>query len=293
MAEEDERDLYVTQEFEFYSDDEHLISYNFPETYELGQKTYQREEEVDYETLGTKESVQAAIDMNVEELSEVPDTYTYESKSGHKYELSNDQIYIKSQGLVEIPVIEEVHYENQAGRPSVPSKKIITYYDKKAGKDQETEGYLKELIEERAGRWISALNIDGTFLAPSEDCGEYELAGTENVKVARDSAMPVWPGYETDILASLNLKPEYYRITGAAWRGDAYWSQEGYLCRNALFTGDMFAADYKAVYQAYREAQGYSTRVYYRADASDVDAPKEDITTLYRIKAVVKYRLLE
>ena len=47
-----------------------------------------------------------------------------------------------------------------------------------------------------------------------------------------------------------------------------------------------------ATYEAEREAEGYGTKVFYRVDAEDVDAPAEDITTVYHIKAVVTYKLL-
>ena len=88
------------------------------------------------------------------------------------------------------------------------------------------------------------------------------------------------------------LDGKYFRITGASWNGKQY-EQDGAICRNALFTGDMFVATYKATYEAEREAEGYATKIFYRVDAKDVDAPEEDITTVYHIKAVVKYKLVE
>lgn len=290
---ESEEESYVTQEFEFYSDDEHLILYNFPESYEIGGKNYAiSEDDVDYETLGTRDTVQMMVEMNVEELEEIPDSYSYKSKSGKTYDLANEQIYVKEQGMVTIPVIEEVTYEDQVGKPTIPSKKTITYYDKQAGEDKRIEGLLTSFKESTAGHWEDILEIEGTFMAPNESCHEYELSGVPNVTVSRAAETPVWAGYETDILTSMGLSSDYFRITGAAWNGDQYL-QDGYVMRNALFLGDMFVATYKATYEAEREAQGYATKVFYRADAEDVDAKEEDITVLYHIKAIVKYKLME
>lgn len=284
---------FVTQEFEFYSDDEHLILYNFPETYQADGKNYTRsDEDVAYQTLGTRDTVQMTVEYKVEELDEIPDHYTHTGSSGKKYELSNEQVYVVEQGLVKIPVIEDIYYENQMGKPSVPSKKTITYYDKAADTDKKIEGLLTSLTESKAGQWKSILEIEGTFMAPSEACEVYELTGVPNVTVSRNAATPAWSGYESDIITSMSLDNRYFRITGAAWNGDQYL-QDGYIMRNALFLGDMFVSTYKATYEAFREAQGYVTKVFYRVDADAVDAKEEDITTIYHIKAVVKYKLVE
>ena len=55
----------------------------------------------------------------------------------------------------------------------------------------------------------------------------------------------------------------------------------------------MFVATYKATYEATRKANGYSTNVYYRMDAEGLDVDSEDITTVYHIKAIVKYKLMQ
>lgn len=289
-----EKEAFVTQEFEFYSDDEHLILYNFPEVCEIDGKNYAlfEEEEIDYETLGTRDTVQTMVEYRVEELTEIPDNYTFKGASGKKYDLLNEQVYIQEQGLIKIPVIENVYYENQLGKPSVPSSKTITYYDKALGKDATIRGLLSSFTESTAGRWKNILEIEGTFMAPSESCDVYELTGANHVTVSRAAATPAWDGYEADIMTAMGLDGKYFRITGAAWNG-AQYEQNGTILRNALFTGDMFVATYKATYEAEREAQGYVTKVFYRVDADAVDAKEEDITTVYHIKAVVKYKLVE
>lgn len=288
-----EDETYVTQEFEFYSDDEHLILYNFPELYEInGQNYIISEDDMDYETIGTRDTVEIMVEMNVEELEEIPDSYSYRSASGKSYDLVKEQVYVKEQGLIMIPVIEEVVYEDQVGKPTIPSKKTITYYDKQAREDKTIDGFLTSFTETTAGHWEDILKIEGTFMAPNESCNEYALSGVPNVTVSCAAEIPIWLGYEDDILTSMGLSSDYFRITGAIWNGEQYL-QEGYVMRNALFLGDMFVATYKAIYETEHEAEGYATKVFYRADADDVDAKEEDITVLYHIKAIVKYKLME
>jgi len=284
---------FMEQEFEFYSDDEHMILYNFPESMMQGGKEYSiTTEEVAYETLGTRDTVQTVVDVNVEELEDVPETYTFEAPSGEEYELNSEQVYVEREGIVPIKVMEEIYYEDQIGKPSVPTKKMITYYDRASGTDKEIEGLLTTFEESTVGHWESKLNINGTFMAPSSDCTVYELAGANNVTVSRSAAKPTWAGYESDVLKSLKLDPKYSRVTDASWSGSDY-NQDGYIMRNAVFTGDLFVSTYKAVYETERDAQGYATKVFYRVDADAVDAKEEDITTVYKIKAVVKYKLVK
>lgn len=282
----------VFQEFEFYSDDESLILYNFPEEYSLEGKTYRLSPDIDYETLGTRDVVQVTVDMAVEDMGEIPDSYEYETESGKTYELANEQVYVKTKGLVQIPVTEEIHYDKQYGRPSPASTKLITYYDEKEGVDKEVEGTLTHFEETTAGRWESVLSVDGTFMAPADSVDTYELAGAENVVVSRTAQTPEWEGYQSDVLSSLGLSQQYFRVTGAAWNGEQY-EQDGYIYRNAVFTGDAFVSDFVATYEGMREAEGYDTTVFYRLDADHVDAGEEEITTVYHIKAVVRYALVE
>lgn len=291
---EEKTETVISQEFEFYSDDEHLIKFNFPELYELDGQKYELSTDVQYETIGTRDTVQVTKDMNVEELEEIPDEYTYKSKeSGKTYELKNEQVYIIRQGKVKVPVIEEIYYEDQMGKPSIKSKKTITYYDKEAGEDKEIEGLLTSYIESTPGHWESSLKINGTFTAPSTATEEYELAGAENITVPVASPTPTWDGYEADVMKNLGLDSKYFRIKSAEWTTGQY-AQDGYILRDAAFYGDMFVATYKATYEAEREVEnGYETTVYYRVDADEVDAPTEDITTVYHIKAVVTYSLVE
>lgn len=284
----------IEQEFEFYTDDEDVIYYNIPETIEQDGKTYQlaNEDEITYENMGEREVVQQVVDADVEELSDIPETIEYEGENGKTYTLQNEQVYVAEEGTITIPVTEEVVYEDQAGKPSVSNTKTITYYNKATGQDEEIEGILQDYYESTPGHWSNTLAIDGVFSAPSTNCTTYTLAGTDNIVVEQSAETPAWETYQTDILASLNLSPDYFRINAAAWNGGQY-SQDGYVMRNAQFTGDVYVASYTAVYEGTGESLGYKTKTFYRADADTVDADEEDVTNVIKIKAIVRYELVE
>ena len=282
----------LEQEFEFYSDDEDLIYYNIPETVEQDGKTYQVTTDISYETTGTRNVVQKVLDVNVEDLEDIDSTYELEGKNGKKYTLNNEQVYVAEQGLVKIPVYDTEVYEDQVGKPSVASQKTITYYNKETGEDEETTGYLKDYYESTPGHWDSILCVDGLFNAPSESSDVYQLAGTSDVTVSRAAETPEWDGYQNDVMKSLGLSSKYYRINSAVWNGGQY-EQDGRVYRACQFLGDAFVSTYTAEYEGEREAQGYVTKVFYRTDADDVDADEDDVTTIFKIKAIVKYSLVE
>lgn len=292
-VEAEEQAAEIEQEFEFYSDEEDVIYFNLPETVELYGQAYELTGDAAYETIGTRRVVQQVVDSDVENLAEIPDTVEYEAESGNSYTLNNEQVYVKEQDAqIRVLVTDTVVYEDQYGAPSIPGTKAITYYSKATGQEEEVEGTLKESYESTPGHWEGSLHIDGTFQAPSGNVTEYTLAGSENVKVLQSALTPEWDTYQSDVLKSLGLSPEYFRVLSASWNGEQY-AQGGYVLRDAVFEGDAYVSSYTAVYEAYGDSIGYKTKVFYRADAEGLDAPEEDVTTVLKVKAVVRYRLVE
>lgn len=283
----------IEQEFEFFSDKEDEIYVNLPELVEQEGKTYELTTDVSYETLGTRDVVQKVVDSDVEDLSELPETIEYEGANGKTYTLTNEQVYVAQEdAAILIPVTETVVYEDQYGRPSIANTKTITYFNKASGQDEQIEGKLQEFYESTPGHWENTLHIDGTFQAPSTNVSEFTLAGTDNVTVPQSAATPEWATYQTDVLKSLGLSSQYFRINSATWNGEAY-AQDGYILRDAVFEGDAYVSAYTAVYQGMGSSIGYKTKVFYRTDAADVEADAEDVTTVFKIKAVVRYQLVE
>ena len=283
----------IEQEFEFYSDKEDEMYYNLPDVVEQDGKSYELTTDISLETLGTRKVVQKVVESDVEDLAELPERMEYETDIGNTYTLTNEQVYVKEKdATISIPVTDTVVYEDQYGRPSIPGTKTITYFNKVTGQDEEIQGTLQEFYESTPGHWENSLHVDGVFQAPSTNVSEFTLAGTDNVTVPQSAATPEWATYQTDVLKSLGLSSKYFRINAAAWNGDAY-TQDGYIMRNAVFEGDAYVSAYTAVYQGNGASIGYKTKVFYRADAEAVDAPDEDTTTVFKIKAVVRYKLME
>lgn len=280
----------ISREFDFYSDEEGIYYYDFPKTCVQDGHTYALCPDVSYQTIGVREVVETIEPMNVEELEDVPDTFEYESGSGRVYRLDSEQIFVRQQGTVKVPVTEEIEYEDQAGRPSVPTLREIACYDRKTGKDVKVEGRLRGIEETESGHWSSMLGINGVFSAPSEAVETYRLSGQKDVTVPGTAEKPVWDGYETDILSALGLDNDYYRITDAAWDGESY-EKDGQIQRDANFYGDAFVSSYLATYKGEWETDGYAVTVFYRADADEVQAEEEDIRTVYHIRASADYAL--
>ncbi len=291
-AAEDGPEEEVTQEFEFYLDDLSAVYYNFPLTVEVDGHTYELTEDIAYEEIGTRDVVEQVLDLEVTELAGIEEEIEYEAESGMVYTLKQEQVYVAEEGIISIPVTDTVVYENQYGKPSISTTKTITYYDEVLSSDTEIEGTLTDFYESEPGHWEDILEVEGVFCAPSYQVDTYTLSGTDNIVVSQQAESPVWDGYESMILTSLGLTSDYARITSAAWDGDQY-TQDGYVMRDAIYRGDVVVTDYTAVYEGTGEAYGYSTKVFYRADAEELGADAADTTTVLQVKAIVRYLLVE
>ncbi len=288
-----DEEVTIEQEFEFYTDEEGIYYINLPDTMEIDGGTYSIiEGDTTYEKTETMYVIQQVLDADVEELEDIEDTIEYTAASGKTYTLKNEQVYIQSTGEVMVPVTYTEVYTNQYGKPSVSSTKTFSTYSKYLEEDVSIIGTLTSFYESTAGHWASVLQIDGIFEADGNNADVYSLSGSNYITVSQSASTPTWEGYESDILTSLGLNQSYFRITSAEWNGDQYVS-EGLILRNCVFLGDAYVSDYTAVYDGYMETNGYSTKVFYMADAEEVDAVEKDITTVYKIKAVVKYKLIE
>ena len=285
-------DKFIARKFEFYSDSKDVYYVNLDKLIRLDGKTYELTTDVRYEVTGTREVVESVIDLSAVELDEIADTFTYKSPSGKEYILHKEQVYIKEEGIVEYPYTETVVYEDVVGKPSVKSKKTITNKNSVTGETQELQLFLISLEETTKGAWKSVLEVDGEFVAPDEETDTYVLTGVPNVKVKRDAATPEWENYKQDVLRSLGLNSKYYRIDSCAWNGDSRKADGKYI-RDAVFHGQAYVSTYTATYEGTELVPGYSTKVYYRIDASEADATEEDITTVYKIICNARYKLIE
>lgn len=73
--------------------------------------------------------------------------------------------------------------------------------------------------------------ITGTFSRNEGGVVIYPAYQTEDgqqimITLDMNAQLPVWKGYERDVLHIVGLEEDKYRITGAAWAGESYWGVE-------------------------------------------------------------------
>ena len=159
-------------------------------------------------------------------------------------EYQNNQVF-EEFGLEENQIIEiekSVPGQNQA-ETECEDIQTITVAEKEKEDRERTEKKEKEETKEKKETEekkvtevqeetkTEAYKITGTF---SRNEGgvvvypAYQRADGQQVMIELDmnSQLPVWDGYESDVLHIVGLEEEKYRITGAAWAGEAYWGVE-------------------------------------------------------------------
>lgn len=286
----------IEQEFEYYTDNKNIIYCEIPESVILDGKTYEVTEEISYKELEQKQYVQKVVDLEIEDLTQIPGTDIYIGKDGKKYVLKYDQVYVeKENAVIKVKVTDTLTYADKISQPSFPNTRTIKYFNKATNQDDTCEGTLVKSYISKPFQWKNTLKIDGVFQAPSADCGLFELAGLPDIIVPQNAETPAWGSYQQDIIKNLALDPNHFRITAASWNGGQYTdSTINKVCRKALFTGDMYVANFSAEYEGMGESLGYKTKVFYRVSLEELgeDVALEDITTVYKIKAIVKYRLV-
>lgn len=274
----------ITKTYNYYSDSESGTEYNIPESIEIDGVVYKLDQNVNYETKGTRNVIEKTVTIDVESQDDIEDTYNYISKDGTSYTLEKEEVYVEEEKDVDVEVKDTKLYEEQYGRPSIDTTKKITYHNESTDEDEEVTGKLKNYYATSNIRWEDMV-IDGTF--ESSGGNEYELSGTNNITVSMTAETPTWEGYEKDVLKSMGLSSDYFQITSAEWNGDQY-TENGVIKRNAYFHAKVLVADYTAEYVGIGKTHGYSTKVFYRLDAGENTKP-EDIKTIYQIQATAKY----
>lgn len=280
-------------EYEYYTDDKDVQYVNIDDVIEVGDKTYTVTDDITYEDVSEEKVVMQILDLDVEEYDDLDETTTYTASNGKKYKLQKSQIYTIEENVpITIPVTYTETFADQLVKPSVASTKSVKYFNRQTQMDETATCSLTSYYASVQPRW-KAMTIDGVFDAPEANCDTYTLQGVADVVVSQSAETPVWSTYQSDILTNLELDPTYFRITSAAWNGDQY-TQDGKVMRNAYFYGDVYCGNYTAVYEGTGQSLGYKTKTLYMAPVTELeDVPEEDVTTIYKIKAIVKYKLVE
>lgn len=280
----------ITMEYRFYSEREVPVEYEFPATIEQDGKNYRFTGDVEYETLEAMDVVAQTVDLAVKEQGEIEKTLTYTSEeTGCTYELYSDLMQVSEKTVISMKVTDTVTYTPQAEKPYIPATKIITYYNEVTGQDEKIEGTLVSSGKYGDTMWQDGYDIKGLFTTASEDTTEWTLDGIGDVVVEQNAATPAWDNYQSDVLTHFGLDTGKYRITGAMWDGEVYLDENNLRCRKAVYTGEALVTGYIATYEGIGQAYGYDARVTYYVPAEEVDAPEEDVSTIYKILATASY----
>lgn len=142
----------------------------------------------------------------------------------------------------------------------------------RAVKDKEGNTFTGTLESVSKGAvYRKPITIDGEFRG---DVGsQYFYFANTGTLWPYNASAPVWNGYQSDILAYLNLDASAYRITGGSWTGSRVSGNT--LIRTARFIGTSNVCDYTATYVDGTDGDGYTANAVYLSP--------------YKVKAIATY----
>ena len=272
----------ITREYH-YSSQEQADANPLPETVEDNGNIYVLDpESVSYEQKELNTRYEETVDFSDLETKEVPDTYTV--KLGEE---SCDMPLVDvsyTENTVE-PVQMTVEYKGEDSEPDAPDKKTFTLED-----GTEAEGTLKGIEKKDDDTWVD-FTIDGTVVIP-EGATLYMYM---NKIHAYDPATPLWPGYQADLLSSLNLSSKRYKINTGKWSGSPVARAEGGFTRNVTFYGKKnTGASYVATYEVTPAKTTYTAKATYGVSLLDVGIDESfGNTSELTICAIAHYILQE
>lgn len=143
-------------------------------------------------------------------------------------------------------VTKELKYSAVQTDYSFPESYQTEYADKET--DRKITASLKLISVNKSNPyWIDTSAMEG--IVTGYDALVYTLANS-NMQIPKNTEKPNYKGYENAILKSLNLSSNNYRITGAAWSGEAYYNSDSILCRNCTYSVQLKVCDAMAVYES-------------------------------------------
>ena len=319
---DEEKDMYITIDYICYSEKEDDLVINIPDIIERDGKKYEYTGQMEYVVTESMECVEQSIDLEVEDIEEAESSIEYTSPvTGQTYTLSADSFVWSDLTPIRKKVAETLDFSGYMYKPDMPKTKTITYFNKQTETEEECEGTLEDWGSSEQ-YWAQVEEpIRGSFERDASDFDYYETGvWNEDVQweilVNIDNAVPMWEGYEEDVLKIARVSDEElpnYRITGAQWSGEKYYAVENINGndvvvekRDAEYSFEMKCKDYWATYVGYGESLGYKTHVSYFATVEEVlEALKktdktitkkdiaDDIKILYKMTATATFKEIE
>lgn len=151
-------------------------------------------------------------------------------------------------------------YGKQTKEPTVPKEKTMDYYDSATKKEITVTLPLKEVSLKDEWSWLDDVVIPIKVIAYDSDYYQFG-----DVLIPYNEEKIELSGKQEDLLKSLGLDTEQYRIESFRWDGDVY-TENGVQYRNAVASGSRYVATYRAYYEdavSLPDAPGYVATGYY------------------------------
>ena len=143
-------------------------------------------------------------------------------------------------------VSKDVSYAAVPLNYDIPKTFSSEYYDKETDSTITSDLQLS-VINKSKTYWNKADNLTG--VVSGYDGLNYSLKNS-NISIPKNEEKPLYIGYEKDILKSLNLNPENYRIIDSSWTSSSYINSNGLLCRNCSYSVEALVCDITAKYES-------------------------------------------
>lgn len=281
----EKHDIRKEETFQTTTTDFH---YDFPKTIKENGKKY-KYKTTDYTVISSQpimrqEIVEHNVDYNNLYEKNINPPQTVEiMKDGKPLTVSLNKFEYSPTTIINRSEIVSAYtdFSYKTVKPEPEKTKTIVYRDEASGKEITTTLQLKELKEADGWAWRNDVEIPLKFIVYD---AEYYALGDALIPYNND--VPAIQGYEKDILHNLNLDTEKYRITNVCWDGEPYSVGE-VKYRNAIATGERYAANYVAIYESrvsLPNVQGFNAKATY---TNSVDVESGEMQ--YQVKATAIY----
>ena len=291
-------EFIYTEPFSFIGSSESQIVRLFDEKKMLGDQLFGKAH-VQYRVISQKPvTKQQTISESVsypgltEKELDAPKTITVE-RDGQSIEADLQEVKFESEGIVQAETGRFIHLTSNTNfgyTTSVPAaggSKSVDYRDEATGQTVHTNLAFQSMETVQDWHWREDVTIPITVTTYDAN---YYLLGDK--KIPKKEESPALSGYENDLLESLSLSPESYRITRYAWDGEPY-EKDGELCRNAVAYGERYVIQCQAVFSGDAPLPDVTKETYQgiAAYTATADLPTGEIE--YQVEGIVTYKSLE
>lgn len=239
-------------------------------------------------------------DIKYETLDTIPQTKILEESREYKDLLEEDELKIdnsieidgnvyqlKDVTWSEEPNIEHVSYTQELGYfPSEPTHADTYDYTYKSPVTNKENTVTLPFVrmEHTDYSWVDGFTATVTFKNLD---GVYFKLGSHEFAYDAGKLSLTKSDY-TELVKRLGYDTSKYRLTGASWSGKAYKGKNDELYRDAVATGQQYAASFKAIYEDNVEnGKIYTAHAKYTCE---VEVPAEEAAPTYVMQATAYYQ---